>query len=120
MENKPDPHVERRHHLRPVCQYVLQAIERKRWPSTVTQQMFQALEVHRQISVSKRDPNAGIDGESTVLPGEHVGRGLTAEKPLPAKPPHQPQFCSTALISNATITDRNQQQDQAQPGYMPR
>ena len=26
-----------------------------------------------------------------MLPGEHVGRGLTTEKPLPAKPPHQPQ-----------------------------
>jgi len=25
-----------------------------------------------------------------VLPGEHVSGGLTAEKPLPAKPPHQP------------------------------
>ena len=58
LENKPDPHVERRHHLRPVCQYVLQAIERKRRPGTVTQQMFQALEEPRHVPVSKRDSYA--------------------------------------------------------------
>ena len=36
-------------------------IERKRRPSTVTQQMLQALEVPRHVLVSKRDPNARID-----------------------------------------------------------
>jgi hypothetical protein len=66
-------------------------IERKGWPGTVTQQMLQALEVPRHVPVSKRDPNACINGESAVLPYVHVGRGLTAEKTLPAKPPHQPQ-----------------------------
>ena len=36
-------------------------IQRKHWPGTVTQQIFQALEVLRHVPISKRDPNTRID-----------------------------------------------------------
>ncbi len=53
---------------------------------TGTQQMLERLEIAQHVAVEGRDPDAGVDRKSAVLPGEHVGGGMCIEGPLPPEP----------------------------------
>ena len=48
-------------------------LEGEGWPGAVSQQMFQALEEARHITVAECDPDTRVDRKPAVLPGEHVG-----------------------------------------------
>jgi hypothetical protein len=57
-----------------------EALDRKGWPGAIPQQVFEALEIARHITVEDRDPDTGVDGKPAVLPGEHVGCGSGVEQ----------------------------------------
>ncbi len=55
-------------------------------PGAIPQEMLERLKIARHVAVEERDPHTRVDRKPTVLPGEHVGRGMRIEKPLAPEP----------------------------------
>ena len=61
-------------------------LEREGRTGTIPQQMFETLKIAGHIAVDECDPDTGIDGKPTVLPGEHVGSGRGVEEARAPEP----------------------------------
>ena len=53
-------------------------------PGTVAEKMLEAFEIARHVAVHEGYADAGIHGESTILPDAHVGGGIGVEESPPA------------------------------------
>jgi hypothetical protein len=54
---------------------------KREWrPGAIPQQVFETPKIARHVAVEERDPDAGVDREPAILPGEHVGGGSGVEE----------------------------------------
>jgi hypothetical protein len=67
-----------------------ESLEGEGGAGAIAQEVFEALEVVRDVAISERDAHARIDGKPAVLPGEHVGGGLGVDESPPSEPADEP------------------------------
>jgi len=78
-------------------------------PGTIPQEMLEAFEIARHVTVDECDPDTRVYRKPAILPGEHVGSGLRIEEALPWVVVASPDNCDlfrTCRIGMAASSDQ--------------